>query len=340
VTPFVLVLAAVVLAAVLYQAGGTWRDRRRYPPPGRIYEAAGCRLHANVAGAAGPVVVLEAGVAASTLSWTRIHHGVRAYARVASYDRAGLGWSARTKRPRNMENMVEELHALLRAAGLEPPFVLVGHSFGGFLLRHYAARHPGDVAALVLLDPLTPAEWWPLSAENRYQLSRGVILSRWGALLARLGVVRFALDLLMMGARGIPKLIARAASSGRGAAVTERLVGEVRKMPQEVWPMVKAHWCLPKNFLAMGDYLAALPANCAFDAEYEPLADKPLWVLSAADVSPERLAGHQRVASASRLGVHVRADSGGHWIQLDQPALVLQTIREAWNAARARSATL
>jgi pimeloyl-ACP methyl ester carboxylesterase len=334
-TVFLSILGGLVLLGAAYQVWGAWRDRRLHPMPGRLYEAAGCRLHAHVKPGPGPVVVFESGVAASSLNWTRIHQNVSSYASVLSYDRAGLGWSARSPRPRTVANMVDELHALLRAAGLRPPFVFVGHSFGGFLLRHYAAAHPADVAALVLVDPLTPAEWWPLSAEGRYKISRAVFLSRWGALLAALGVVRFALDLLVRGARALPKLIARAASSGRGADVTARLVGEVRKMPEEVWPMIKAHWCLPKNFLAMGDYLGALPLNCAQDADPAALAGKPLWVLSAAVVTPDRLAGHERVAASSPSAVHRHAASAGHWIHLDEPALVLDAIREAWQVGRA-----
>jgi pimeloyl-ACP methyl ester carboxylesterase len=108
-------------------------------------------------------------------------------------------------------------------------------------------------------------------------------------------------------------------------------------MPEEVWPMIKAHWCLPKNFLAMGDYLGALPMNCARDADPAALAGKPLWLLSAADATPDRLAGHAAVAASSPRAVHRRAASAGHWIHLDEPTMVLDAIAEAWRAAQTRA---
>jgi pimeloyl-ACP methyl ester carboxylesterase len=321
-------LVAVPLAGILYQLIGSWRDRRRYPPPGCVFRG----LHLFLSGEQGAPIILEAGVAATSLSWQRVQPEIARFARVASYDRAGLGWSARAATPRSLPNLVGELHRLLRDAEVPLPCVFVGHSFGGLLLRHYTAAYPDDVAGLVLVDPLVGIEWWPLSPLQRYRLSRGVILSRWGALLARLGIVRFALDLLLSGFRAIPKMIAKA-SSGRGASVTERLVGEVSKLPPEVWPAVRSHWCLPKSFSAMADYLEQIPIACAAPVDDTVLAGKPVVILSAATSRPEVIQAQAAIAALSSRGVHRVVEGSGHWIQLDRPEQVIAALMDCQAAA-------
>ena len=325
---------ALLIAGRSYQLLGAASDRRKYPPPGRMVSVpAGC-LHLNVQGRGAPPVFLEAGIAATSLSWARIQAQVAAYTAAVSYDRGGLGWSDLPKNPRTVENLLDELDRVVDATGLPAPFVFAGHSFGGYLLRHYAAYRPAKVAALVLVDPMDPGEWSPLTCEGEYRLSRGVMMSRWGARLASIGVVRLALDSLMAGSRTLPKLIARGVSTGRGAAVTERLVGEVRKLPSEVWPLVKSHWCQPKNFLGMAAYLDSLARNSALAPDDTALRDLPLWVISGAHLSPSTLEAHRALARHSRRGVHLVAQHSGHWVHLDEPTLVLKIIHDAWDSVR------
>lgn len=315
-------LAMVLVCGVLYQMLGEWRDARKYPAPGRMVAG----LHVYETGRIGPAVILEAGISASSLSWRLVQDRLGSTARVASYDRAGYGWSPSQSTPRTLDNLVAELHSLIASSGLPGPYVLVGHSFGGLMLRHYAARHPDQVAGLVLVDPLEPVEWFPARPDNTYRLGKGVMLSRRGATLARLGVVRLALDLLMSGSHAIPKLLARV-SSGKGSSVTDRLVGEVRKMPAEVWPMVRAHWCLPRSFRTMAQYLERLPEACATPLQDGALRDLPLVVISASKSDPAVVEAHRRTAALSTKGVHLIAEESGHWVQLDRPDIVIEAIR-------------
>jgi pimeloyl-ACP methyl ester carboxylesterase len=275
-------------------------------------------------------VVMEAGVGATSISWRRMQEEVALFTRAVTYDRRGLGWSDAPATPRLIPNLLAELEAGLRDIAVEGPIVLVGHSFGGYLARHFAAAWPGRVAALVLVDPLEPEEFWPVGAHERYQLSRGALLSRWGAKLAWIGVVRFAVESMLSGSRFLPKMIATAASTGRGASFIERLVGELRKLPVETWGAMKSHWCLPKNFIALADYLDALPRNCSTPPDGAALKDIPLWLISAGEVPDKRRPGHLRTAALSARSQHWTAENSGHWVHLDAPDLVLRAIREAW----------
>jgi pimeloyl-ACP methyl ester carboxylesterase len=278
-------------------------------------------------GASGPAVIFESGISATCLNWSQVRAQVDGFARACSYDRAWLGWSDPAKSPRTTSTIIDELHALLEAAQIPPPYILVGHSFGGLLVRAYAARYSEQVAGLVLVDPLSPKEWLHASPAHSRMLRFGVRLSRRGALLARIGVVRGALALLMGGGRLVPHWIAKL-SSGRGESVISRLVGEVRKMPPETWPMVRAHWCLAKSFLGMADYLQALPASSAEAVALGEPVEIPVTVLSAASAPPHQLEERDGIANRSPRGRHIIARKSGHWIQLDEPELVVEAIRE------------
>jgi pimeloyl-ACP methyl ester carboxylesterase len=292
-----------------------------------MIEIGGRNWHLIDRGASEPAVIFESGISATCLNWSQVSAEVAGFARAASYDRAWLGWSDPANSPRTTSAIVDEFHSLLETAGFTRPYILVGHSFGGMLVRAYAAKYAGHVAGLVLVDPLSPHEWLNASSAHTRMLRLGVKLSRRGALLARIGVVRAALALLMMGGRLVPQWISKL-SSGRGEAVISRLVGEVRKMPREIWPMVRAHWCMPKSFLGMAGYLEGLPTSAVEAVAFGEPAAIPIIVLSAGNAPPQLLEERDQMAHRSPRGEHIIARKSGHWIQLDEPELVVEAIRE------------
>jgi|SRR5579872_290103 len=324
----IFVIAGVLLAGIVYQLIGTARDAKNLPPPGRLIDG----LHADIAGRGAPPVVFEAGIAATSLSWRLVQPGVSRIAQTISYDRAGLGWSARSAKPRLVWILVDELRAMLLRANVAAPRILVAHSFGGLIALGYAARFRSEVAALVLVDPVGITEWAEPGHVQQWMLRRGILLSRFGELLARLGVVRFALDLVMAGSQRVPKLIARASSGRSGAAFTERMAGEIRKLPREVWPAIQSHWCDPKCFRAMRNHIQALPESARAVLTEAASLDVPLTVLSAGNSSAAQRADHQRVAKLSSRGrLEVIPDSG-HWIMLDRPDVVIRAIEHVMDA--------
>lgn len=326
-------LILLIATGLIYQAVGERRDRRRFPPPGRIRN--GLHLHAQgEAQAQGePTVVLEAGIAATSVSWRYVADLLAKDSRVVSYDRSGFGWSAARPAPRTIAHLVSDLQEVIEAESPMQPVILVAHSFGGLLVRHYAALYPERVAALVLVDPLMPFEWCPLSQRSLWRLRLGSHLSRRGAWLAQLGVVRFTLNLLLSGSHAIPKLMARA-TSGPGAGVTDRIVNEVRKLPSELWPVMAAHWSNPRGFRTMAEYLSRLPESCALAIDSTRAQVIPMTVISAAS-SPERVVdAHRGLAESVALGRHVYAENSGHWILLDRPELVAAEVRRYLSAAQ------
>jgi len=326
-------LAVLATAGVIYQAIGTWRDRRRFPPPGRLVGVNARRMHINVTGEGSPTVVFESGMGSSCLSWTLVQSQVVQFTRAVSYDRAGHGWSDPAREPRTAQQIAQELHVLLDAAGVPGPFVLVGHSFGGYVNRAFAHQYRNEVVGMVLVDSVHPAEWEnPTEAQLR-MIEVGLRYAWIAAWLARLGFVRFCLARL---ARGSPRL-GRAAVSAFGVdteAAVQRIAGEIRKLPAPILPVVRALWSQPKNFVSLGQHVTALPVSAAQAAAASTLGDLPLVVLSGEHHEASYTDWQRDLAQLSSNGRHVVASDSGHWIHLDHPELVTGAIREVVATAR------
>jgi pimeloyl-ACP methyl ester carboxylesterase len=293
------------------------------------------RLHLNDQGQGTPAVILEAGIAGSALGWALVEPAIASFTRVCSYDRAGLGWSDAASSAATLAGMLDDLETLLSSAAIPAPYILVGHSFGGLLVRSFACRHPDRVAGLVLLDPVSVDHYSQCPPAQRKRLAAAVFFSREGALLARLGVVRLALRALLSQRRGFAKTVGRI-SSGPANATLQRLVGEVQKLPRETWPMIASHWSQPKAFLAMAANLAALPdcANAARDCVVPPHI--PVTILSASTATDDEIAERERWISETRKGQHIRMEQCGHWVQLEQPGAVIGAVKNSVLEYRAK----
>lgn len=153
---------AVVLLSLA--AAPSWAAERKH-------DVGGFRLNLRCEGKGSPAVVFDAGAGDTLATWDWVVPDLKKLTRVCAYDRAGLGKSDPGPRPRTSEQIAAELHELLARAHVPPPYVLVGHSFGGLNVRLYAARHPGEVSGLVLVDA-TPEDYPAIESSLRTPAER------------------------------------------------------------------------------------------------------------------------------------------------------------------------
>ena len=190
-TTTAIVLIVILLAGATYQGVATGLERRKYPHPGSLIDVGGHQLHIYCTGEGSPAVILEASASGMSAAWGLVQPQVSELTQVCSYDRAGLGWSEAGDRPYDPGRVPDELHALLRAAKVAPPYVLSGHSLGASFMRLFASRYTAETAALVEIDPAVALEGEPSLLP----------LSPW---LARTGVLR-ATRLSSAAADGLPE---------------------------------------------------------------------------------------------------------------------------------------
>ena len=210
VTIFVLVLA---ITGMIYQTAAAESDQRKYPPPGVLVNVDGYQMHIHCTGEGSPTIILDHEGSGSSMDWALIQPKLAKHTRVCAYDRAGFGWSDPSPAPRTMEQQVHELHELLQGANEPGPYILVGHSYGARVSRVYAARHPDEVAGMVLMDagimaddPRYPAELHS-ATESSNQMIRAALR------LAPFGVVRLARPLMDLPTFDLPEQARLASAS-------------------------------------------------------------------------------------------------------------------------------
>lgn len=319
--------SGLLAAGILYQSLGAWRDRRRLPAPGKRIDIGCAVLHLRELGQGSPAVILESGIASSSINWALVQQRLAQFVRVCSYDRAGFGWSSPCKTPRTVEQMISELDTLLSRAVIPPPYILVGHSFGGLLVRAFTHRNPEKIIGLVLVDPVSLEFWADCPETEIRRLQKGTALSKRGALLARIGVVRFALAAFAAGRRSFPKAIARA-TAGRGTTVIDRIVGEMRRLPPEMWPIIMSQWSRPQCFDSMAKHLAALPESARAALNLPVPQNIPVTILSASTATPQELAEREEWVRNRAHGHHIQIPHSGHWLQLQYPEAVVNAVLE------------
>src|SRR5215208_837342 len=183
----IVALLALAVFGAIYQAIATERAERAYPPPGEMVDVGGYSLHINCVGQGSPTVVLDGGLGEWSAQWVLVQQEVSDTTRVCAYDRAGMGWSQSGPEPRDAKQVAGELHALLEGAGIDGPYVLVGHSFGGLYMQTYAARYPEEVVGVALIESSHPEQFSRLpEARNSYEQIK--LLYTVASLLAPIGV--------------------------------------------------------------------------------------------------------------------------------------------------------
>ena len=299
-----LVIVCLSLTGFLYQSIASAHDASSYPAPGRLIDVGGYRLHLYCTGTVrlgSPTVILEAGYGNTSLVWSKVQPEVASFTRVCSYDRAGYGWSDNGPLPRTAGHMVTELHTLLARAGVAGPYVLVGHSYGGLIMQLYASTYPQQVAGLVLVESVHEDQF-------RYpELHVGPIPPICQA-LAPFGIVR------VLGFALLPS---------------------VAEYPPTAQPAAKAQFNQTRFCQTASDEYASWDESSAqVRAARHPLGHLPLVVLThglpylGPQGERDWQALQRDLAGLSSDSVSIIATHSGHFIQLEQPDLVIAAIQQ------------
>jgi pimeloyl-ACP methyl ester carboxylesterase len=314
-------LAVGGLASAAYQILSDQRDLRRYPPLGELVDIGGRRLHLMRAGGGTPAVVVATSLGEPGHGWAEIQRHLAQHTTVVLYDRAGLGWSDPGPWPTGKQ-MVEDLHALLGAAGIPAPYVLVGHSVGGLLVRLYARRYPEEVVGLVLVDSSHPDQWRDLSKLDWRRSGPA-----WWLRVARIAVRPLGLTRLCAAVRArrhgadIPPHLRRGLSPEQAeAAVTMELSSRQRRAD------VQEMAAFPGLTAEVGRAVSGAPGSLGW---------LPLTVISRSTGPPSPWPPHfeaawqafqTRQAALSERSVHLHAESADHFVPRAHPGLVVRAI--------------
>ena len=286
------------------------------------------RLHLFESGSGRVTLVLEAGLMSTVLSWRDVQDQLARCYRVVSYDRAGLGWSDLGPLPRTADRIVDELHTALQRAEVPPPYVLVGHSFGGLTMPLFAARFAEEIAGMVLVDPVVPAEWDPPSEHDSKLARVGAKVCRRAALFSRVGLLRFIAFLLTARAKKPAAYLVRLISRGTPANAGSVSSPWFSALPARERAMTSVFWVQEKFALTIASQLENLPLSARQNRQHENLCRKPVVILSARTSPERRRKEHALMAKRLPLGDHLLAEKSTHWIMQDEPELLLRAIEK------------
>lgn len=285
----------------------------------------GRTLNLHCQGAGAPTVILEAGLSESAYTWWRVQPAIARFTRVCAYDRAGYGRSPMGPLPRDTRAEVADLEVLLRAAGVKAPYVLVGHSMGGYNVRLFASRHRESTAGLVLVDS-SAVDQLPLMEAALPTIGGGAKRAVAGARACADPArdARTAEACTAIAPEGFPADLAQPFVAASGLAASRTRLSEI------------------EAFIGLNSAQVA--------AEARPLGDLPLVVLTrgerSTNMSPEDAATewrvwhglHEDLAKLSTLSRHRIVEGAGHYIQLDRPEAVVQAVADVVACARTTAA--
>lgn len=282
-----------------------------FQPPGRIVDIGSHRLHINCQGEGEPTIVLDSGAGGFSLEWAHVQNALSAHTRVCAYDRAGYGWSDMGPLPRTSKRIVNELHSLLIEAMVPGPYILVGHSFGGYTAQYFARHYPRETVGLMLIDSSHPqqVERLPRPSSNgdrqkplrsrTYAVSRPQLHEHYppetGERAFRLMSTwkyRFTHQEEMLG-------LPQSAQEVLAAAPLPSIPLVVLSHGKRVWPHNGYGDSMEKTWMELQDELSRLSDD----------------------------------------SVHLIAEQSGHSIHLDQPELVISALRVLLNGPLSAAAT-
>ena len=285
-------ILGLILTGAIYESAAETADAQAFPPPGQMVDVGGYRLHLNCTGSGSPTVVIDTGWGGASAGWGWVQPEVAKTTRICTYDRAGMGWSEVSSQPRTAREFAKELHTLLAKANEPGPYVLVGHSLGGYTVCVYAHDYPEEVAGLVLIDPQNLSTSGVATPQPAPKPGRTSL----PALIARAGLVRL-------------------------------LSGLDQDLPPQDQQAYKALSVTPRWVQTALDEARGMTEGGAQARAVTTLGNLPLIVLSRGkDWDADTAASHARYLQLSSNSQQLFADQSGHSIQVEQPDAAVSAI--------------
>jgi pimeloyl-ACP methyl ester carboxylesterase len=311
-------------------------------PPGKLVDIGGRRLHINCTGKGAPTVVMEAGAGDFSFDWGLVQPQVARFTRVCSYDRAGYAWSDPGPTPRTLRQIAFELHTGLLKAGIEGPYILVGHSLGGAIVRTYVSQYPKEVVGMALVDSVH--EEGLIGITDRTTKENKIV--RWRELSRGRQIPPIQTEMPNPKSSSDPQQ-ARASSSAQ-----TKVEAPFDKLPERsqqirLWAISQPHYH-PARFSEFDFFPEELDSLYSEREKSKiPLGAMPLIVLTStisqygtadeqtrARLSEDRKRLQAELPSLSSNGKQIVAEKSGHHIQLDEPGLVVDAIQQVVKASR------
>ena len=312
---FLILLLAVTISGMVYQRLAPKSDERRFPPPGKLIDVGGHKLHIHGVGEQGPVVIMDAGLGGWSLVWRSVQTEIGQFARAYAYDRAGYGWSESGSKPRSSEQIVREFRALLKGSGLEPPYILVGHSLGGLHMRMFAALYPSEVAGLVLVESAHEAQ--EDKVRSLFPGANPFHTSAIGTMFLRSAPL------------GLPRLMITYLSPQKGTNAETHTLKVAMTSRTCMFDAMRAEWAaMPKSFAEMRAMHQSLDAMPLVVVSRGKRARSPMPGVPDLE-SSERIWDEvqQELARISRRGRRIIAKQSGHDVMIDEPSVVVDAVR-------------
>jgi len=329
-----ILLLGIAAIGAIYQGIASARDAKLYKPIDQIVDVNALQMRLDCRGSGSPTVVLEAGAQSASVIWIRVQDDLAKFTRVCSYDRAGYGWSDSVHEPLYPEQVADLLHDLLEKAAEKPPYLMVGHSVGGIYVRSFSEKYPDEVVGMVLVDA---------SHENQSKQVPPEIANLIDPKLIKVGswINR---GLVSVGALRAFKLLDSSNISmmlnedQREPALAEMYrTGYISATVRE-GEMINAYFSQPRKLKALGDIpLIVLSQQTDEQSLYDfylglyPTLQSQLTVEmfeGPAEIYNEQ---QNELAALSTRGKRIVVEESGHFIQIDQPQVVIDAIREVFD---------
>ncbi|HVN21661.1 MAG TPA: alpha/beta hydrolase [Dongiaceae bacterium] len=308
---FLSLVCVLAAAGFLYENISEARDRRFNDMQGKLIDVGGLKMHIDCTGDGTPTVVLDSGLGDSYLSWRHVQPEIAKFTRVCSYDRAGLGYSEPSAEPRTSRVIAEQLHALLQAASVSPPYVIVGHSMGGYDVRVFTSLYRNEVVGMVLVDASHPDQ------DNRFPPALKDLEGSWRR---ETEFITYSMPF------GIPRLMGFC-----GSDVLSRAANCNYHSAREQFAEMQAFQESAAQAAASGT-LGDMPLVVLSHDPDKPSSDLPPDLAKPVNVAWERM--QEELAHLSSRGARIVAKNSSHYIQSDRPDLVIDAIHKVVEQAR------